>query len=316
RRPTPRPPRCSASPRRRWISPGARTRPTRCAASRARCASRSGSGTTGTRLPTACPTCRGCRPTVTCCCLPAPMPGGAPTARASTSRSKSWSRLPRAGRPSACRSGRWCWWTTRSPPRRLAFRLRPGPGLRPRLAQEAQCRRFPLAFAARLRRSALQRTVAPAGEHRRVDVGAAANGRRVAERGGHLLDHRLLQPGQRALAGEAAVGAVRQRGPRQPLEGRERAAPGAEVLGAEGVAGGLAQVVVDLARVHRHQGAVVVAVLEQRLPRELLAGAQQLHQALVVELHLVRLAGLAAEAEASAPAAHELDVAVAQRGQA
>ncbi|MCW0466763.1 hypothetical protein NB705_003836 [Xanthomonas sacchari] len=157
----------------------------------------------------------------------------------------------------------------------------------------------------------MQAPAAPAVEHARVDIGLAAHRRGVAERLGHLADHRILRLRQRALA--AGVG-QRQRG--QPLQRGAGAAPGAEVLGGEALAHRLAQVVVDLARIHRLQLAVVVAILEQCLPGQLLAAADQLDQVHVVDLDVVLLAALAAELQPRPAALDEGQVAVAQRGQA
>src|SRR5690606_37009 len=196
---------------------------------------------------------------------------------------------------------------------RLPPLLRRGP-MRP--PQVPQRRRLPLPFPTATRCRTLHAAVAPAGEHDRIDVGLAAHRRRVAQRGGDLAHDGVLNGGQRTLARRFASCRHRQAGAGQTLERRQRAAPGAEVLRTELAARGLVQVGVDLARLHRGQLAVVVAILEQRLPGELLATPQQPHQARVVEDDVVVLPALAAEAETGAATAQELDMAVAQRSQA
>ena len=94
-----------------------------------------------------------------------------------------------------------------------------------------------------------------------------AHGRSIAKRVRNLVDHVILQCRQRTFARwRIGIFSDRQRRRRKPLERRQRTTPSAEILGGERLAHDLAQVIVDLARIHRlHR--VVVAVLEQRLPR-------------------------------------------------
>jgi hypothetical protein len=122
--------------------------------------------------------------------------------------------------------------------------------------------------------------------------------------------HRALRLRQRALAGR-----FRQFGGGERLHRRHRAAPGAEILGGEVLAHHLAQVVVHRTGVDRLQRTVVIAVLEQRLPRQLLQAPHQQPQPAVAHGHLLQLPGLAAEAHAHAAAAQQLQMPVAQRGQ-
>ena len=103
-------------------------------------------------------------------------------------------------------------------------------------------------------------------EHGRVDVAPAADRRRVAEPLGDASR-------SRATTCVLGLGLRRRRGsnPGAPCGGQDGAGPGAEVLGGEVLAGDLAQVGVDVGRADRLRLAVVVEVLEQLLPGQVLA---------------------------------------------
>ena len=93
---------------------------------------------------------------------------------------------------------------------------------------------------------------------RRMDIGFAADRRRVAERLGDRLEHRL--EADAVLAGGA-----------DRLEGDDARAPGAEMLGGEILAGRRADIVVDVGRADRMGLAVAVDILEEVLARQVLA---------------------------------------------
>ncbi|MNR65261.1 hypothetical protein D3C85_1882280 [compost metagenome] len=57
--------------------------------------------------------------------------------------------------------------------------------------------------------------------------------------------------------------------------------------------------------------AIVIAILEQRLPGQLLAATDQLDQFAVIHIHLMRLPGLAPEAHLRPAALDQREVAVA-----
>ena len=96
-------------------------------------------------------------------------------------------------------------------------------------------------------------------EQRRVDIGLAAHRRRVAERLGDRLDHRLD-------ADPRVLGLLQHL-----LESDDARAPGPEMLGGEVAASRLADIIVDVARGDRVRLAVAVDILEQHLAGQLLA---------------------------------------------
>ena len=117
------------------------------------------------------------------------------------------------------------------------------------------------------------------------------DGRRVAQPLGHLLD----RPHHVALGLRLRVDASNSCSAQR---GQHGAGPGAEVLGGEVLAGDLAQVVVDVARADGADLAVLVEVLEQLLPGQVLAArARSAPGARSRQLDVVRLAALAPEAE-------------------
>ena len=141
-----------------------------------------------------------------------------------------------------------------------------------------------------------------------MHVAGAADRRRVAEDPGHRLDAGRHQP--------LGLGGVRRRrlqrqGPRR----RQGAGPGPNVLGAEILADGRAQIGVDLGAADRVPDPVVVDVLEETLARQGLAPPEHARQAAIVEVGLVLDAALAAKFEDGAVAV-EPDVALAQGRQA
>ena len=98
--------------------------------------------------------------------------------------------------------------------------------------------------------------------------------------------------------------------------------PGAEVLGGEVIAPRIrravrdfAQVVVHVARAHGARGTVFILVLEEFLPRQLLAAPHHAGYARVAQFRLLPHAAFAAKAQAKL-AALELCVARSQRGEA
>ena len=102
---------------------------------------------------------------------------------------------------------------------------------------------------------------------------------------------------------------------RREDSGRENGPqPGAKVLGREGAARRLPQVLVDVGRVDRLTLARLVAVLEELLARKVLAPPDDLGDAMVRDLHTVALAALAAELEAELRPLHG-HVTVPQRGE-
>ena len=88
----------------------------------------------------------------------------------------------------------------------------------------------------------------------RVDIGFAADRGRVAERVRHRLEHRLEAD---ALFARGA----------DPLEGDRARAPGAEMLGGEILAGGFADIIVDVGRADRLCLPLLVDELEEVLAR-------------------------------------------------
>jgi hypothetical protein len=138
----------------------------------------------------------------------------------------------------------------------------------------------------------------------RVDVGFAADRRRVAERLGDRLDH--------ALQLDAAV-------PLDPLEhrleGDDAGAPGAEVLGGEILAHRRLDVGVDVARADRAGIARLVHIFEQALARQVLRSARDSDEVAVGDGHRPLDAVLAGIADLQPPAL-DLRVPVAQGGRA
>src|SRR5690606_37628974 len=145
--------------------------------------------------------------------------------------------------------------------------------------QEAQRGGFPLARPACPRCGARQAAVLPAVENAGVDIGAAADGRRVAQRLRDLHHHPLPQPCEVGFVGVVGRGRGREQAERS--QGR---APGTEILGGERRAHFFAQVRVDHAGVHRLRSATVLAVLEQVLARQLVQGAHHADDPPVVQL--------------------------------
>ena len=125
---------------------------------------------------------------------------------------------------------------------------------------------------------------------RRSDVAGAADGGRVAQCFGDLLDR---VPERRA-----------DLGPRRPATRAERAerehrpGPRPEVLGRDLCPGGLTEVVVDVGRLDRARLAVAVEVLEQLLAGEVLAALDDPGDAPVAHADRVELAALAAKSKA------------------
>ena len=147
-----------------------------------------------------------------------------------------------------------------------------------------------------------------------MDVGLAAHGRGVAEPARDLA-HDLCADRRR---GGLAGGRRRRAGGAQQLERLHAAVPGAEVLGRVALAehaGGLAQVVVDVARADAAHRAVLVLVGEQLLAGQLLAAPHHPCHARILHGHLVLHPALAAKAQPQAAAAHA-GVLAAQRGEA
>src|SRR4029079_1104838 len=91
--------------------------------------------------------------------------------------------------------------------------------------------------------------------------------------------------------------------------------PGAEVLGGEIVAHRLLQILVDLVGVDRGPAAGLGDVLENALPRQLVAMADEPGEPLVVDGDLVLGAALAAEPEQQAAGAGETEQAGCTRAQ-
>ena len=171
--------------------------------------------------------------------------------------------------------------------------------------QLADARQLP--FRLRLQRLG-ERAVEVAVEDGRVDVALAADRPRVAELFGDRFDRADDVPLRLCLGTERFE--LRQRLARQ-----DRAGKGAEVLCGEILAGGLAEVGVDVVALHVATGAVGVDVFEEFLLGQFLAGLDDLRQMSVIERDLVRHAALADEAERERAAA-DLHVAVADRRQA
>ena len=128
------------------------------------------------------------------------------------------------------------------------------------------------------------------GEHLGVDVGGAADRGSVPEvlrdRAHDILHHRLLV-------------ALLRRGIERTERGGGRYGrhPRTEVLGGHLGVGSLAQVVVHVVRVDRRRCTVVVEVLEQPLPGDLLALPEHAGDAPVLGVHLVPQPALAGEDE-------------------
>src|SRR6185295_14553310 len=134
--------------------------------------------------------------------------------------------------------------------------------------RQARARRRALQSSERIARIILHRI-----EQRGMYVGLAADRRRVAERFGDRLDHRLdADPRMLALL-------------QQLLEGDDARAPGAEMLGGEVAAARLANVIVDVARGDGLRLAVAVHILEQHLPGELLTAPDDALQMTVGDGH-------------------------------
>src|SRR3954468_17898327 len=145
-------------------------------------------------------------------------------------------------------------------------------------------------------------------DQRRMHVVLAAHGARVPEALRDRIDRRddvaLRLPPARPLATAAQ------------LHRREHgAAPGAEVLRAHVAAGDLLQVVVDVVRGNQVALAGLVAVLEELLPRQVLAALDDAREARVGDRDAVLDAALAAEGEAQHRAV-DREVPAPERGQA
>src|SRR5205085_10619140 len=97
--------------------------------------------------------------------------------------------------------------------------------------------------------------------------------------------------------------------------GEHGSGPGAEVLRAERLAAGVAQIAVDVGGADRLRPAVVGLPLEEVLAGQVLATTDDGRDAPVGDRHAMEPAALAAEREAHAPAVH-VRVLVAQRGEA
>jgi len=129
------------------------------------------------------------------------------------------------------------------------------------------------------------------GEHRGMDVGLAAHRRRVAEIRSGNGDRRLHGRRRRVARAKQRIGDDHARG------------PGAEVLRRVVVAHDRAQVCIDVAG-RDATAAPVLDVLEQALPRQVLAAPDRAREARILEQALVALPGLAAERDAHTVAAH------------
>ena len=150
-----------------------------------------------------------------------------------------------------------------------------------------------------------------------MHIGLLADRGRVAELARHGRED-VLRGVAAAVRGDPA----RLAGQPRQFERLHRAVPGAEVLRGEALAAQallaldrLAEVVVDVGRRDAVRFAVLAHVLEQRLPRQLLAAAHDLRHARVLERGLVHHAALAAKAQPQRLALHRR-MPVAQRGQA
>src|ERR671935_745528 len=110
-----------------------------------------------------------------------------------------------------------------------------------------------------------------------MHVAFAADGPRVAQAPGDSVDGlNDVSPGLglRVEGVELPQAARRQDGP----------GPGAEVLGREVVAADRAQILIDVVRLERAEFAGLVFVLEQELPRQVLAAGDDAGQAAIVNL--------------------------------
>ena len=145
-------------------------------------------------------------------------------------------------------------------------------------------------------------------EDRRVDVVLAADRPGIAQALRHDV-HRLddVAPG---------LSLARRRAQCPECLGRQhRPGPGPEVLRGDGLPIALAQVLVDVPRIHRAALAVVVEILEELLAGQGLAVLDDPGQPLVGQDHVVPDPALAPELEAHLAAVH-LHVTLAERGQA
>ena len=138
----------------------------------------------------------------------------------------------------------------------------------------------------------MQRTTAPRVEYERIDIGLAANRRRVAQIGSDLLDGLDNEPGERAFA--QGIG---QRRRMHDLHRAQRRVPGAKVLRREIVAHRLLQIRIDLIGTNRACLAGIIDVLEQALAGQLVAAAHEPRELPVVDRDLVVCATLAGEAQ-------------------
>ena len=145
-------------------------------------------------------------------------------------------------------------------------------------------------------------------EHFRVDVALPADRRGVAEPRRHRGDRspQTLV----CFCGAAEAFQVLERN-----SSEHRAGPGPEILGGDVTSGDFAQIVVDVTRGHVLNRAAFIAILQQLLARQILAGADDFGDPAVLDLCRPFLAALADEMKAHFGAV-DLDMAVLQRGQA
>src|SRR5947207_8444781 len=149
-----------------------------------------------------------------------------------------------------------------------------------------------------------QRAVDVAVEDRGMDVAAPTDRRCVAEMPRDFFDgahDRLL-----ALALAVEIAESTQRFRRQL-----RAGPGAEIFRGDVLAGDLAQICVDLLRTDRVLIALFVEILEQLVAGQVAAPFDDAREAAIVDIALVAISALAAEAEMNV-AAFDADMTIAQ----